>query len=266
MFADLIDESLKNAYIAVSLESRLKNQSNRLKTVINLFLRKLFPNIRASRVPAEPHPKAQNLGNTCWWTIAALERSSMTILISEMTAFFSCLIYASFFEWTLHKYLMHTPLWQYPFRAHALVHHGLFRTGTQYFLPDAKVIRKVRFAWWNAPFIIMLHTPVILWLQRLSGEAIFGGALLALILYYFLYEYLHYCMHIPKRRWLETTAWFRWLDSHHHMHHKRHFNNLNVVLPLADILFGTLIPAEEHMAVPDREDGASQVRLLLSET
>jgi hypothetical protein len=190
----------------------------------------------------------------------------MTILISETTAFFSCLIYASFFEWTLHKYLMHTPLWQYPFRAHALVHHGLFRTGAQYFLPDAKVIRKVRFAWWNAPFIIMLHTPVILWLQRLLGEAIFGGALLALILYYFLYEYLHYCMHIPKRRWLETTAWFRWLDSHHHMHHKRHFNNLNVVLPLADIVFGTLIPAEEHLTVPDREGGATHVGLLLSET
>ena len=66
----------------------------------------------------------------------------MDIFISETTAFFCFLVYASFFEWTLHKYLMHTPFWQYPFRAHALVHHGLFRTGDQYFLPDAKVIRK----------------------------------------------------------------------------------------------------------------------------
>ena len=62
----------------------------------------------------------------------------MVILISETTAFFCFLAYASFFEWTLHKYLMHTPFWQYPFRAHALVHHGLFRTGAQYFLPDVK--------------------------------------------------------------------------------------------------------------------------------
>jgi hypothetical protein len=123
----------------------------------------------------------------------------MIIIISETTAFFSFLVYASFFEWTLHKYLMHTPFWQYPFRAHALVHHGLFRTGDHYFLPDAKVIRKVRFAWWNAPFIIILHTPVILWIQRELAADIFVGALSALILYYFLYEYLHYCMHIPKR-------------------------------------------------------------------
>jgi hypothetical protein len=50
------------------------------------------------------------------------------------------------------------------------------------------------------------------------------------------------------------------------MHHKRHFNNLNVVLPLADIVFGTLIPAKDHMALPDREDGATQVGLLLSES
>jgi sterol desaturase/sphingolipid hydroxylase (fatty acid hydroxylase superfamily) len=71
-------------------------------------------------------------------------------------------------------------------------------------------------------------------------------------------------MHIPKGRRLERTFWFRWLDSHHHMHHKRHFNNLNVVLPLADILFGTLIPARQHLATPDREAGAEQVSLLLS--
>src|SRR5262249_60336114 len=90
----------------------------------------------------------------------------MIIFIIETAAFFGFLAYASFFEWTLHKYLMHKPLWRYPFRAHALVHHGLFRTGTQYFLPDAKVIRKVRFAWWNAPFIIILHKPVVLRLQR----------------------------------------------------------------------------------------------------
>jgi hypothetical protein len=198
--------------------------------------------------------------------IAATERKSMIIVISETTAFFCFLIYASFFEWTLHKYLMHMPLWQYPFRAHALVHHGLFRTGERYFLPDAKVIRKVRFAWWNAPFILLLHTPVILWLQRTLAVDIAGGALAALALYDFLYEYLHYCMHIPKRRRLEATAWFRWLDSHHHMHHKRHFNNLNVVLPLADFVFGTLIPSREHMAAPDRGQGASQVNLLLSES
>jgi len=182
---------------------------------------------------------------------------------TEIAAFCSVFIYASFFEWTLHKYLMHTPLWRYPFHAHTVVHHGLFRTGEDYFLSDAKVIRKVRFAWWNAPFILLLHAPAILWLQEALAANIIFGAFAALVLYYFLYEYLHYCMHIPKGRWLENTAWFRWLDSHHHMHHKRHFSNLNVVLPLADFIFGTLVPAEDHIAPLDRAEGARRVGLLL---
>ena len=188
------------------------------------------------------------------------------MIFSQLAAFVCFFVYGSFFEWTLHKYLMHQPRWQYPFRAHALVHHGLFRTGRQYFLSDVKVIRKVRFAWWNAPLIFLLHAPVIIWLEEISNADILLGAFSALIAYYFLYEYLHYCMHIPKGRWFEKTACFRWLDSHHHMHHKRHFNNLNVVLPLADIIFGSLIPAREHLPVPDRDEGAIQVGVVLSES
>ena len=139
---------------------------------------------------------------------------------------------------------MHTPFWQYPFRAHALVHHGLFRTGAQYFLPDVKIIRKGSLRLVERPVYYPASPTRFLWLQRTLDANILAGAVSALILYYFLYEYLHYCMHIPKRRWLETTAWFRWLDSNHHMHHKRHFNNLNVVLLPADIVFGTLILAQ----------------------
>ncbi len=189
----------------------------------------------------------------------------MIAIMSQFSAFVCVFVYASFFEWTLHRYLMHTPIWRYPFRAHALVHHGLFRTGNQYFLSDLKVIKKVRFAWWNAPFIIILHVPAILWLEKTAELKIAAGALIALVVYYLLYEVLHYCMHIPKGRRLENTAWFRWLDSHHHMHHKRHFYNLNVVFPLADMVFGTFIPAAEHLPVPDRETGVRQVRLLLAE-
>lgn len=188
----------------------------------------------------------------------------MTALLSETAAFFCFFVYASFFEWTLHRYLMHQPRWQYPFRAHALVHHGLFRTGSEYFLSDSSHFRKVRFAWWNAPLIFALHLPAILWIERWLESNILWGALLALVLYYFLYEYLHFCMHVPKRRRLERMAWFRWLDSHHHMHHKRHFSNLNVVLPLADLALGTLIPANQHMVAPDREQGALRAESFLS--
>lgn len=177
----------------------------------------------------------------------------MTFFLSEAAGFVSLFLYASFFEWALHRFLMHQPIWDYPFRSHALVHHGIFRTGPAYFLSQERDIQKVRFAWWNAPLIIGLHIPPLLWVQHLFQMNIFFGGFAALGLYYFLYEYLHFCMHVPKDRWIEKTAWFIWLDSHHHMHHKRHFNNLNVVLPLADLLFGSLIPAADRIPVPDRQ-------------
>lgn len=188
----------------------------------------------------------------------------MDYAFSQFLVFFCTFIYGSFFEWSLHKYLMHQPRWQYPFRAHALIHHGLFRTGADYFLSNPAHLRKVRFAWWNAPLIIILHMPAILSIEYLFGVRILLGATTAIAVYYGLYEYLHYCMHVPKARPFERTAWFQWLDSHHHMHHKRHLKNLNVVLPLADAVFGTLIPPRNRLTVPERNKGAASVALVLS--
>lgn len=175
----------------------------------------------------------------------------MTSLLENAAAFVVLFVYASFFEWILHRFLMHQPLWSYPFRAHALVHHGIFRAGPTYFLSHPENRTKIRFAWWNAPLILCLHAPMLLWMQHFFDLSIFFGGMASLGFYYFLYEYLHFCMHVPKGRRVESTVWFRWLDAHHHMHHKRHLSNLNVVLPLADLLFGTLIPARER--VPARQ-------------
>ena len=176
----------------------------------------------------------------------------MTSYLSEAIAFASFFIYASFFEWFLHRFLMHQPLWSYPFRAHALVHHGIFRSGPSYFLSAFEHRKKITFAWWNAPLILGLHAPLVLWIGYFFGIWIFFGGMAALGLYYFLYEYLHFCMHVPKGRWLEKTGWFCWLDAHHHMHHKRHLSNLNVVLPLADFILKTLVPARERVPAQKR--------------
>lgn len=150
--------------------------------------------------------------------------------------------YVSFFEWTLHKYLMHSQIWNYPFHAHALVHHGLFRADRSYH-PQAGVdIRKVTFAWWNAPGLYLLHTPLLFLGVQLFGWSVFWGGTIALFSYYFLYESLHWCMHVPTNRWIERTRTFQWLNAHHFIHHRYAFRNLNVVFPLADWLLGTLAP------------------------
>ncbi len=160
---------------------------------------------------------------------------------ASVSAFAAVFVYSSLFEWTLHRYLMHRPfVLRYPYQAHALTHHRLFRADSSYVLSREEDMHEVRFAIWNAPLLIGLHAPLLWLLGRATGWPILVPGLLAMTVYYTLYESLHWCMHVPKGRRIEKTAVFRWLSAHHRAHHRRHDTNLNVVFPLADFLFGTL--------------------------
>ena len=148
--------------------------------------------------------------------------------------------YASFFEWALHKYLMHTLTLPYSFRAHALVHHGLFRADFSYHIQPGVNRKKVTFAWWNAPLMIGLHMPLLLTLGWLFGWSVTVGGVLAMASDYVLYEYIHYCMHVPNGRWVEKTSAFKFVNRHHYIHHRFPLQNLNVVNVLADWVIGTM--------------------------
>jgi hypothetical protein len=158
--------------------------------------------------------------------------------------FMGGVVYCSFFEWTLHKYIMHTNLkwFSYPFKAHAVTHHGIFKSDHTYHLQDEKTIKTVPMAWWNAPVMWAIHAPLILLVQYFVGQPIFWGAIFAMMAYYGTYEYLHWCMHVPRQRNVERSGIFFRLNGHHLLHHRYMGKNLNVVFPLADLLLGTLVP------------------------
>lgn len=168
---------------------------------------------------------------------------SLESILPALGAFGGTFVYASFFEWTLHRFLMHRSyLLRYPFQTHALTHHRLFRHDESYHLARPEDIPKVRFAVWNAPLLIGLHVPLLWLVGRWTGWPMLVPGVLAMTLYYTLYETLHWCMHVPKDRWIEKTSAFRWLTAHHRAHHQLHDSNLNVVLPVADFVFRTLRP------------------------
>ena len=154
-------------------------------------------------------------------------------------------VFGSFFEWSIHKFLMHKPLWKfrYAFQAHAVVHHHVFKADHTYHLIEPKDKETIPMAWWNGPVLIAMGaTPFVLlsWLIGQWGFAV-GGAL-AFVLYYAVYEYIHWCMHLPKTRRLEKSWVFYRLNGHHLLHHRYMHKNFNVVFPLADLLLGTLMP------------------------
>lgn len=170
------------------------------------------------------------------------------LLFALITA--SGIIYASVFEWTLHRFVMHRPIggFRYPFEAHAGTHHRIFRADASYHF-QGEGRKKITMAWWNGPVIVLIGiVPFVLSALTIflygweRGAWIIAGAGVFVSAGYFIaYEYFHWCMHMPKGRWFETTWIFKRMNGHHILHHRYMTKNFNVIVPIADYLFGTLI-------------------------
>ena len=179
------------------------------------------------------------------------KRKNMETCTIIFVAFASGIVYASFFEWNLHKFIMHRNMsWlRYPYEKHTLTHHRIFKSDDTYHLQDDSHRKTIPMAWWNCVLLIPLAT-----LPSLVPAMVFGhlisiplSVFVAISLYYATYEYMHWCMHLPlqKRRLVEKMPAVGWifyrLNGHHLLHHRYMGKNFNVVLPLWDLLFGTLI-------------------------
>lgn len=153
-------------------------------------------------------------------------------------------IFASFFEWSIHRYVMHRPVgsFRYAFQAHAVVHHQVFKADHTYHLVYPKDQETIPMAWWNGPVLILMGASPTLILSAITGHWIMlAGAATTFVLYYIAYEYIHWCMHLPKARRVEKPWLFRRLNGHHLLHHRYMHKNFNVVFPLADFCLGTLM-------------------------
>lgn len=179
---------------------------------------------------------------------------------------------ASLVEWLLHKFLMHRPLWilRYPFEAHAQTHHRLFRADASYHCRDKTLEHKIPMTWWNGPVIVLLGSiplylsalPFVLTGLTACAWIVVGVGLLVSTSYYGTYEYLHWCMHLPKARQLEKSALFQRLNGHHILHHRYPSKNFNVVLPLADILFRTFLRRSKYVFAQVRGPSVPDVQPL----
>jgi hypothetical protein len=156
------------------------------------------------------------------------------------------LCFISFVEWLIHRFVMHRPFlnFRYAFTAHALVHHSRFKCDKSYHLIHKEDAEKIPMAWWNGPVLIalgsILPTLVIFFISVPGKWYLLIEFVVLCSLYYWAYERLHWCMHLPKGRKLELLPPFHWLNGHHLLHHRNPKTNYNVVLPIADLCLGTL--------------------------
>jgi hypothetical protein len=168
---------------------------------------------------------------------------------------------SSFFEWTLHRYFMHRPFFSftYPFRSHALIHHHVFKSDHTYHVVREADKKIIPMAWWNGPVLIFTGMlPVLALTIPFHRWDMTLGMFFAFTAYYAAYEYMHWCMHLPKARRVERSWIFHRLNGHHLLHHRYMHKNFNVVMPVADLCMGTLLlrskikfPQARGAAVPD---------------
>jgi len=173
----------------------------------------------------------------------------------EIAALLIAFTYSSFFEWYVHRYIMHVKR-SFPladaFRGHTLVHHQIYRWDQSFEAQGPGRPQHVALRWYAFPAMVVCHLPIFWVMQRVTHLPIMWPMLGGCTLYFIGYEYTHYLMHVPKGHYVERYRAFRFIKEHHRLHHKYMMRNLNVFIPLADLAFGTLVTSEGWRSKPEK--------------
>ena len=105
------------------------------------------------------------------------------------------------------------------------------------------------FAWWGGPVLIAINLvpwALVAWGLSTLGVELPYVAFIATVgagiaIYYVGYEGTHYLMHKPRFPVIVRSAFFRYIEKHHRIHHVHMDRNLNVLVPIADFFLGTLV-------------------------
>ena len=173
---------------------------------------------------------------------------AMTLSIwgQQLAAFVVYFLYESFFEWVFHKHLFHSPKFiKKTFKAHQLIHHQRYKFDhSSYEWQEGQEKDHIAMDWFALPLFVAVHLPIFALIQYVTGWQSLWGGVASVVAYYGVYEYFHFCMHVPAGRWFEKIRPYTFAKEHHRIHHKYMQQNLNVFFPLADLCLGTFRSAK----------------------
>ena len=167
---------------------------------------------------------------------------------------------ASLGEWAVHRYTMHTRwrnrILNVPYTLHHVAHHWHEYTPDR-FTHDGPVkyhpthdpnalcesnaarswVAVQQFVYYSFFALFFLFIPA--WL--ITGNLYFMVGLVPPIpVVCMMFVHVHNVTHHPGHRLIERFGWFHFLKHHHYIHHIDNGSNVNFLLPLCDLLFGTL--------------------------
>ncbi|MGQ9367522.1 sterol desaturase family protein [Azospirillum sp. ST 5-10] len=171
-----------------------------------------------------------NVDDLKWWELAIVP-----------VTFIGC----NFFEWFLHRYVMHRPSHIPALRAiynrHTLMHHQFFTEEEMRFAGhhDWRVTFFPPYA--LATFTLM-SIPMALaaaWLFTANIGWLFITTTTSM---YLIYEFMHFCTHVDENWFVRNVPFINTNRRHHTAHHDQSImmeRNMNLTFPIMDWLFGT---------------------------
>jgi len=207
------------------------------------------------------------------WVVRHVPESALGGAIAFVLGVLVLPVAASPYEWLVHRYVYHGQAIPFLRRIYVIHQHGhhyaIFPTWR--YVTNGPVLRhpilsdsrsdlhhtrwsNLRIKLAHFAFYMVLGTALILWPAWLAtGHVAFvAGLLAALVVVSDLFVRVHDAIHYPREfPWLQRQGWFRFLDQHHYIHHVDTSVNVNFLLPLADLLFGTMrrTLTEEELAI-----------------
>jgi hypothetical protein len=155
----------------------------------------------------------------------------------------------SFLEYVVHCQFIHRrflPLHLYQrfpfledyFHAHAILHHTTYYRRFN-FEPDPSGREiDLRLSLKTGLLLYASVSPLVIALAVFSPLGAIAISIVAAT-HMYLWGVLHHEMHVPKSRFLQQSASYRFLARYHFLHHRYPKKNFNVVVPLADFFLGT---------------------------
>lgn len=189
-----------------------------------------------------------------WWEhvllIAAFTFAGLILTVSRVEGmpisawlFLSAsLVFLNFGEYASHRWSMHVLRRPWAVHHRHVVEHHAFFTDEAMSIDGIEDLRWVLFPPWALPLLVVSVLPffLVLWAGAPAGWA--WLYLLAVVLYYGIYEILHAVAHLPAGHSLARHPAVQAVVRHHRVHHDPTLMNrwnFNFALPLFDWLFGT---------------------------
>lgn len=154
-------------------------------------------------------------------------------------------LFCNFFEWWLHRHVMHRPSQIPVFRAiynrHTLMHHQFF-TETEMRFATHLDYRVTFFPPYALATFTMMSIPGAIVLGLVFGANVGWLFIATTTSVYLIYEFMHFCCHVNENAFVQNMPCVNTIRRHHTAHHAQSImmeRNMNLTFPIMDWLFGT---------------------------